>query len=149
MYKYLVIECNELGDQWECDADRKPVCLVEDYSQYNKRGYEIYEIKTDGTLKIIREYDDITNERICVYWWNSENKVEECPLPDKIIKIKDGDRDNVTKSLIKKIKQKYKFADTIEEIEGDISCSGNHAELIDNKWIVFGEAFDDWYPYGY
>lgn len=148
MYKYLVIKCEELGDQWECDADRKPVCVVNDYSQYNKHGYEIYEIKTDGTLKIIREYDDITNERVCVYWWNDENKVSKY-FPDEIIEIQNGDRDSVTKSLIKKIKQKYKFADTIKEIERDISCSGNHAELIDNKWVVFGETFDDWYPCGY
>lgn len=148
MYKYLVIKCDELGDQWECDADRKPVCVTDNYDKYNKMGYEIYEITAEGNLNLIRNYYDATHNRMCVYWWNDENKVSEC-LPDKIIKIKDGDRDNVTNSLIKKIKQKYKFTETIKEIERDISCSGNHAELIDNKWVVFGETFDDWYPCGH
>lgn len=147
MYKYLVVECNELGDQWECDADRKPICLVEDYSQYNKRGYEIYEIKKDGTLDLIRNYDDITDERICVCWWNDEEDGSD--IPDKIIEIKKGDRDNVTKSLVKKIKQQYNFKDTVNEIYRDISCSGSHGEEIDGKWVVFGETFDDWYPKGY
>lgn len=148
MYKYLVIKCEELGDQWECDADRTPICVTNDYDKYNKLGYEIYEITTEGNLNLIRGYNDFAYERVCVYWWNDENKVEECP-PDEIYEIKNGNRRNVTKSLIKKVKQSYKFTDTIEEIENDISCCGSHAELIDNKWVVFGETLDDWYPYGY
>lgn len=148
MYKYLIIKCDELGDQWECDANRTPICLTNDYDKYNTMGYEIYKIKENGTFELIRNYDDVTNEYMCVYWWNDEDKVEE-QSPDKIIKIQKGDRDNVTKSLIKKIKQQYHFTDTIKEIERNIYCSGYHSELIDNKWTVFGETFDNWFPYGY
>lgn len=148
MYKYLIIECDELHDQWECDANRTPICLTNDYSEYNKRGYEIYEINANGTLKQIRDYNSITETWVCVYLWNDSEKVEE-ESPDTIIKIKKGDRHNITKSLIKKIKQQYHFSESINEIEIDINCSGSHAEEINNKWVVFGEVFDDFYSYGY
>jgi len=59
--KYLIVECNELGDQWECDADRTPICVVDDYTNYNKYGYEIHLINEDGTLKKIRDYDEVTS----------------------------------------------------------------------------------------
>lgn len=57
--KYLVIKCEELSDQWECDADRVPVYVGDNIKKYYwKYGYEIYEIKVDGTLKKIQDYDD-------------------------------------------------------------------------------------------
>lgn len=55
---YLIVECIKLCDQWECDADRIPLCVVKDYSQYNKLGYEIYEILADGNLRNIKDYDE-------------------------------------------------------------------------------------------
>ena len=55
---YLIIKCDELSDQWECDAYREPICITEDYSQYNKLGYEIYEILADGNLRNIKDYDE-------------------------------------------------------------------------------------------
>ena len=56
--KYLVIECWELADQYECDADRIPICVTDDYSSYNKRGYEIYKIEENGNLTKIRDYEE-------------------------------------------------------------------------------------------
>ena len=56
--KYLVIKCFELCDQYECDADRIPVCVTNDYSLYNERGYEIYKIEENGNLIKIRNYED-------------------------------------------------------------------------------------------
>lgn len=56
--KYLVIKCYELCDQYECDADRIPVCVTNDYSLYNERGYEIYKIEENGNLIKIRNYED-------------------------------------------------------------------------------------------
>ena len=52
--KYLIIECNELGDQWECDADRTPICMTDDYSPYGS-GYEVWEIQPDNTFKCIKK----------------------------------------------------------------------------------------------
>ena len=57
--KYLIVECNELGDQWECDADRKPITMVGDISFWKQLiGYEIYELKANGTFEIIKYYEE-------------------------------------------------------------------------------------------
>lgn len=55
--KYLVIKCVELLDQYECDADRRPICVCDNYHKYNKKGYEIYEIRENGKLVLIHDYE--------------------------------------------------------------------------------------------
>lgn len=145
---YLVIKCNELGDQWECDADRQPVCLTNDYSKYDKRGYEIYKVNEDNTFTLIRDYDTVSKEEMVIAIWNnSDFEYEE--EPDKIITICEGDRENVTTSMIKKLKKEYHFSETIKEIALDIRGSGSYGEEVNGKWIVFGEKCDDYVSRGY
>lgn len=56
---YLIVKCNELNDQWECDADREPLRVVIDYSPYKKYGYEVYKIdRKTGNLTLIQEYNE-------------------------------------------------------------------------------------------
>lgn len=56
--KYLIVKCTPLNDQWECDADRTPITIVENISRYqNSYGYEIYEIK-GSSLVCIKEWED-------------------------------------------------------------------------------------------
>ena len=145
--KYLVVRCVELGDQWECDADRRPVCLTEDYSKYDKQGYEIYKLNKDNTFTLVRNYEDVTKEEMVVAIWKNVNHCEN--KPSKYITICGGDRDYVTSSTIEKVKKTYHFADSIEDIESDISCSGYHGEEINGKWVVFGEKFDDYISKGF
>ena len=146
--KYLVVECTELGDQWECDADRTPICLTDDYSKYNKMGYEIYEVKSDGTFELIRNYYEVTNESIYVYIWDNIDNANHGKYPTTFAKITSGNRHDVTKSMVKKIKQQYGFTDTIDEIFKDIQCSGTHGERHKNKWMEFGEVFDNEFYFG-
>ena len=57
--KYLIVECSELSDGWECDADRKPLGITDDISMWKRlEGYEIYEIKSDGRVERIKYYED-------------------------------------------------------------------------------------------
>lgn len=55
---YLVIECVELHDQYECDVSRTPVCLTDDYLEYDKVGYEVYKVLEDNTFELIKSYED-------------------------------------------------------------------------------------------
>ena len=138
---YLVVRCEELGDQYECDANRVPVCLTEDYDKYNKRGYEIYKVLPDNTFELVREYDTITKEDMVVAIWYNEDNCDNDP--DEIIHICDGDRDAVTTSMIKTIKKKYHFHETIKDIKHDISSCGAHTETPDdNSIITFCQRFD-------
>ena len=143
--KYLVIKCEELGDQWECDANRTPICVCDNYDKYNKNGYEIYKICENGKLTLIRNYNEISKHNLVICFYN----VDGTGSPKKVINIKDGDRDSVTKSLVKKIKQEYHFTDTIDAILSDVHNGGHHGEEINNKWVVFGESYDDHFPTGY
>ena len=53
---YLVVKCTPLGDQWETDAAREPLCITADITPYEGEWYEVYQIKEDGTLELIKEY---------------------------------------------------------------------------------------------
>ena len=55
--KYLIIKCTELCDQYECDAYREPICITDNYDDFNKYGYEIYKICSES-LVLIKEYSD-------------------------------------------------------------------------------------------
>lgn len=57
MFKYLIVKCRELRDQYECDADRQIVGMTNDIGEYNSCEdyyYEIYELQKDGTFKLIK-----------------------------------------------------------------------------------------------
>ena len=56
--KYLVIKCIPLSDQYECDADREPVCVTNNITAYEGKSYDIYEIHNDGSLELIQSYED-------------------------------------------------------------------------------------------
>lgn len=56
--KYLIVECKELNDPYECDADRTPLGMTADISIWQQvYGYEIYVLKTDGRFKLIKDYE--------------------------------------------------------------------------------------------
>lgn len=59
MGKYLIVRCVDLYDQNECDADRRPLILVDDWekwiSAHPKEHYEIYKVGFAGRL--YRIYD--------------------------------------------------------------------------------------------
>ena len=58
----LIVKCVPLNDQYECDADKTPLFIcseVEAIESYgDKFGYEIYSIRTDGMLKMEKEYEE-------------------------------------------------------------------------------------------
>ena len=143
--KYLVVKCDELGDQFECDADRTPICVVDNYTDYDKMGYEIYEINDDGSLTKIREYETATDE------YFSYCEYDDSPddwTPKKIIRLKDGDRNAINKTNIKKWKAQFHFSETINSIMQTIECCGEYGEKINDKWCVIGETYDECYPTG-
>lgn len=146
--KYLIVECNELGDQWECDADRKPVCITEDKWKYWEMGFEIYEINEDNTFTLIKNYEDAGEEGMALYYWGKNDDCEQI-APTIVKKWKNKDRDFFTKSKIKNIKSEIGFSETANSIYLDISHCGSHGETIGDKYYVLGEYRDNNFDYGY
>lgn len=54
-YKYLIVRCVELHDQ---DPYREIICVTNDYEPYRQLGYEIYKIKKNGSVGLIKRYNN-------------------------------------------------------------------------------------------
>ena len=140
--KYLIVECTELNDQWECDADRRPICLTNDYSNYG-RGYEVYEVKDNGTLNLIKDYSITNAEGIAVVEYSLDIDDMEGTV---LKKYPNKTRDDISWAMV--LLDSYGF----EDIDGaiwDYKLSGECGEEINGKWLVIGEYEDDKLPLGY
>ncbi len=61
--KYLIMKCEPLSDQWETDAHRTPLTMVDDWKKWQKEFkpkyfYEIYEFTKNNNFKLIKEWED-------------------------------------------------------------------------------------------
>lgn len=142
--KYLIVKCEELGDQYECDANRIPVCITDNPSEYGL-GYEVYELEEDNTFSLIKEYDDPLERGIALYYWGIEEDEKE-DKPTIIQKWVNFTRSEITEEIVEQIGFKE---EEVNEIIKDIKCRGSYAEDFDDKWLVLGEYFDDWFSVGY
>lgn len=147
MKEYLIIKCEALGDQWECDANRTPLCMVTDYSKYGL-GYEVWERKADGSFERIKDYEEALEEGFALYSWD-ENEEPTETAPKLKYKQVGWVRNSISKAFVKRLKQEVGFHETINNIYNDIQSCGSHGEEIGNKWVVFGEYHDSHFSYGY
>lgn len=141
MSKYLIIQCKELSDQYECDANKTPIKITNDCSKYGN-GYEVWEILENGNLKKIKEYGTILEEGFAIYFWGF-NEDEPCVVE----KFKNLTRKNITKSMIKNIKKQYGFVEPTEDIFDELQSSGHHAEMVNKRFLFFGEYSDNNYSH--
>ena len=146
-FKYLIVKCEELHDQYECDADREPVRLTNDASIYGI-GYEVYEIRPDGSLDCIKGYEQGLESGMAVYHWGATDNPEEC-APIVTERYKGMSSSEVTKSMVKQIKKRVGFTNTVNEIYLNILDCGNYGEEINGEWVVFGEYIDTRFDVGY
>lgn len=87
--KYLIVECNELSDPYECDADRIPLGITDDISLWSRiAGYEIYRIKSDGKVEMVKDYYKgdlyITTSNRKTYYIIDEDRSYVCDLTDEM-----------------------------------------------------------------
>ena len=146
--KYLIVECHKLGDQWECDADRTPICITENPSEYGV-GYEVWKILSDGTLEKIRGYDKALEEGMALYSWKNEEEVIEGTSPNVMIKYPNKDRDSFADNFFKRLKIRAGFKENVKSIIEDVRYCGSHGEVIGDEWVVFGKYRDSHYDIGY
>ena len=146
--KYLVVECITLHDQFECDADRTPICMVDEWkdTKYDAEGYEVYEVQTDGSFKRIREYDSISEEGYALVYY--KRSIED-DAPTIVKKWKNMTSDEAAKELITNLKEYFPFNGfTEDEVLDYFRDSDEWSEQVDDKWYAFGQYWDNNYPTG-
>ena len=148
--QYLVIKCEELNDQYECDANRVPICITEDISKYGF-GYEIWKIEKNGKLTLHKEYEESTESGMALYKWEDESDLDEkiLPPPTVVERYANKTRDDFTEAFFRELKAKVNFEDSVKDIYTDVRQCGSHGETIDGQWVVFGEYNDNQYSLGY
>lgn len=142
--KYLIVKCEELGDQYECDANRIPVCITDNPSEYGL-GYEVYEIKEDNTFSLIKAYETSLEQGMALYYWGIDED-ERKDKPTIIQKWVNFTRSEITEEIVEQIGFEE---EEVNEIIKSIKCQGSYGEDFDDKWLVLGEYFDDWFSVGY
>ena len=161
MTKYLIVKCEELGDQYECDADREPMFLVDDWEEwYNKNNptywFEVYKFVDDEEAELIKQYDDSMNEGMALYYWDNDEVDHEDVAPTVIARYKDyGRHSTVPEKVWKVFRQGAYWSDgdemTEEQFKKDLKSCG-YTSWIDKeykKYWVYGHYTDGRYDLGY
>lgn len=147
--KYLIVKCVDLNDQYECDADRTPICMTDNKEEYWKSNYEIYEVRSNGKLELIKESYVAGEEGFAIYYW-PKNKNAEYDKPMVMKKWKNKKRKDFTLKEIKELKKTWCFTEEpAETILKEIKMGGSYGEQIGERWFVIGEYYDDNFASGY
>lgn len=96
MTKYLIVKCEELFDQYECDANREPMFLVDDWEKWyweNRPDYkfEVYKFEDDKECTFEKSYDTPMESGMALYYWN-EGEDWGMDNPTVIAKYVNADR---------------------------------------------------------
>ena len=153
MKVYLIVKCEELNDQYECDADHTPITLTEDWGAWFNEimpeyTFEVYEVRDNGFMRI-KEYDTHMEEGMSLHYWTKEQaESDERSRPTVVQKWIDATRqDPIPENVYALAKQYYDGDD--EAMEWDLSACGNFSWEDDKgNWWVYGEFFDHWYDMG-
>ena len=145
--KYLIVKCTLLADQYECDADREPICMTDDPTPYGY-GYEIYEVQEDGSLLRIKEIEDTRENGMALYRWQED--ADENDPPEVLMKFPDLTRWNIPLNILTAVIEKAGFIEeTAGEILAEVISTGSYGEEINGYWVVFGTYRDNQFDCGY
>lgn len=142
---YLIVKVYPLGDQYECDADREPYKVVEDWRKERVTElYEVYQINEDGSLTLVKKYDTALESGMALYFFNEEDDWEEVE-PTIIYKFPDMTRHD---KVPKNVKQYVKNFEQVDA-NGNLSACGSLSYDNDGKHYIYGEYADGVYTIGY
>ena len=160
MTKYLIVKCTELGDQFECDADREPMFLVDDWEDwFNKNHptyrFEVYKFVDDNEATLEKTYDEVMDAGMALYFWNMDDDHEEV-APTVVAHYKDYTRNKKVPDKVWKIfRQGAYWADgdefTEQDFKNDLRSSGyvSWDDKEHKKFWVYGYYADGRYCLGY
>lgn len=76
--KYLIVECDELGDQYECDANRIPITMTDDWKEWYKNTnpdyyFEVYEFK-DNKFILVKNYETSMEQGMAFVMFDNDDE---------------------------------------------------------------------------
>lgn len=146
---YLIMECFPLNDDYECDADREPIAITDDYQKWIKDNsfkgqYEVY--TWDGKdMTLVRRWHEHNEEGMAFYYWELGEDVESAS-PHIIEKYPNLTRKDTIPN--KEIEQAINDYCEDGDIDWIPSC-GYAAWENDGRWYVYGEYEDEKYSWGF
>lgn len=141
MAQYLIVEFEECGDQWECDGNRTPRFMTDNWQRdYPDYEFEVYELEADNTFKYVGGSSESSSdvllppkrEGMALTVWGDDD------IPEKVIfdfpSLTPFSNDFVIPSEVSD------FFDSLgaDELEGDIKYDGAISYSDDDKVYVFG-----------
>ena len=145
--KYLIMKCEELGDQWECDCNRTPITMCEDWQKWYQQNknikydFEVYEFK-NNSFELIKKYTTPMEEGMALYYWTEKQNPEK-DFPTIIYKYKNYTRKNSIP------KECFPFIEKGVDLDNSLLNCGTITFYIDTNYYVYGEYYDNWYSLGY
>lgn len=138
---YLIVKCEPLDDQYECDADRRPISITNDWQAWwnsNKPDYqfEVYEFINDE-FKIVKRYEETMEEGMCLAYYDEDK--------DKFVFLKKFPNLTRDDKIPEEVRERMKGKEIDDSLSncGDISWEENeipvaYTEYSDNHiWPWF------------
>ena len=151
---YLIVKCEELNDQYECDADRTPITLTENWGAWFSEvtpdyAFEVYELR-DNEFVRIKDYDTPIESGMALYYWTSEQMNSNAMgKPTVVQKWKNATRNkSMPKQIYARAKKFYVGTDA-QMKHGLTNCGYVAWEDDKENWWVYGEYYDSMYTTGF
>jgi len=160
MTKYLIMRCEELMDQYECDANREPMFLVDDWTKWYQENhpnyqFEVYKFEDDKECTLEKTYEESMDYGMALYFWNMDDSHEEV-APTVIAHYKGYNRDKKVPNKVWNVfRQGAYWADgdefTEKDFKNDLRSCGYVAwdDKEHKKFWVYGYYADGRYCLGY
>lgn len=160
MTKYLIVKCEELSDQYECDADRTPMVLVDDWKKWYQENdptyrFEVY--KFDGEeFTLEKTYEESVEYGMALYFWDAKEEDHELVAPHVIATFKNYNRKSpIPQKVWSVFRRGAYWSDDTEKTETEFKEDLKFQGFVswDNKdhtkWWVYGDYEDGRYCLGY
>ena len=156
MTKYLIVKCEELGDQYECDANREPMFLVDDWEKWYhdnlpRYKFEVYKFEDDKQCTLEKTYETSMDYGMALYYWH-EGEDCETVSPTVVAKYARADRNTpVPDEVLSVFHQGAYWSDgdkfTDKDFKKDLKCCGAASWLDEKyeKYWVYGNYEDGRY----
>lgn len=78
--KYLIMRCEELNDQYECDANRTPITMTDNWMEWYKKTspdyyFEVYEFKNNEFI-LVKNYETSMEQGMAFVMFNDDDEDE-------------------------------------------------------------------------